>query len=97
MVEASQIRAWANPKRQPFQITVRLAGGRAFRSEATLTVLQSPDADANPTRLIVKLPATDLKGARAALDQFGSSWGLDSDAIALWADRAAATRCATDR
>jgi hypothetical protein len=95
MVETSHIRVWANPKRQSFQITVMLAGGRAFRSEATLAVLQSPNADADPTRLIVKLPATDLKGARAALDRFGSSWGLDKDAIALWADRAAATTTAS--
>jgi hypothetical protein len=91
----SHTRVWANPKRQSFQITVMLAGGRTFRSEAALAVLQSPDADADPTRLIVKLPATDLKGARAALDQFGSSWGLDKDAIALWADRAAATTTAS--
>jgi hypothetical protein len=95
MVEASHTRVWANPKRQPFQVTVKLAGGRAFRSEATLAVLQSPDADTNPTRLIVKVPATDLKGARATLDQLGSSWGLDRDAIALWADRAAATTTAS--
>jgi hypothetical protein len=95
MVEASHTRVWANPKRQSFQITVLLAGGRSFRSQATLAVLQSPDADADPTRLIVKLPATDLKGARSALDQFGSSWGLDKDAIALWADRAAATTTAS--
>jgi hypothetical protein len=95
MAEASHARVWANPKRPSFQITVMLAGGRAFRSEATLAVLQSPDQDANPTRLIVKLPATDLKGARATLDQLGSVWGLDKDAIALWADRAAATTTAS--
>jgi hypothetical protein len=95
MVEASHTQVWANPKRQFFQITVMLAGGRAFRSEATLAVVQSPGADADPTRLIVKLPATDLKGTRSALDQFGSSWGLDKDAIAHWADRAAVTTTAS--
>jgi hypothetical protein len=94
IAEASHARVWANPKRQPFQLTVTLADGRAFRSVAALAVLQSPDPDVNPTRLIVKLPATDLEGARATLDQFGSSWGLDKDEVALWADRAAATTTA---
>ena len=55
----------------------------------------SPDPAVNATRLIVKLPATDLKGARDTLDQLASSWGLDKDEIALWADRAAATTTAS--
>jgi len=91
MAEASSDRIWAQPHRQPFQITALLPNERAFTSESTLTVLLSPDPDANPTRLIVKLPATDHEGARATLDDFASSWGLDKDEIALWADRAAAT------
>jgi hypothetical protein len=95
MAAASSDRVWAQQHRQPFQLNVLLPDGRAFRSETTLAVLLSPDPDANPTRLIVKLPATDLEGARAPLDQLASSWGLDKDEIALWADRAAATTTAS--
>jgi hypothetical protein len=95
MAEASSDRIWAQPHRQPFQVTLILPGGRAFRSESTLTVLLSPDPEANPTRLIVKTPATDLEGARATLDHLAPTWGLDKDEIALWTDRAAAATTAT--
>jgi hypothetical protein len=95
MAEASSDRTWAQPQRQPFQITVMLPNRRAFRSETTLAVLLSPDPTVNATRLIVKLPGTDLKSARDTLDQLASGWGLDKDEIALWADRAAATTTAS--
>jgi hypothetical protein len=95
MTEGSSDRIWAQPHRQLFQLVVTLPNGRAFRSEATLAVLLSPNPDANPTRLIVKLPATDLEGARATLDQLVPSWGLDKDELALWADRAAAATTAS--
>jgi hypothetical protein len=90
MADGSSDRIWAQPQRQLFQLVVTLPHGRALRSEAALAVLLSPNPDANPTRLIVKLPATDLEGARTTLDQLASSWGLDKDELALWADRAAA-------
>jgi hypothetical protein len=95
MAEASNDRTWAQPHRQPFPITVMLPNRRAFRSETTLAVMLSPDPDTNPKRLIVKLPAADLKGARDTLDQLASSWGLDKGEIALWAERAAATTTAS--
>src|SRR5262249_6968190 len=95
MPEASSDRIWAQRHRQPFHLTVLLPNGRAFRSESTLAVMLSPDPDANPTRLIVKLPATDLEGARAALDELASGWGLDKDEIALWSGLAAATTTAS--
>jgi hypothetical protein len=95
MAAASSDRIWAQPHRQPFHVTVLLPNGRVFRSETTLAVLLSPDPAANPTRLIVKLPARDLEGARAILEQLASSWGLDKEEIALWVERAAAATTAS--
>jgi hypothetical protein len=95
MTEASSDRISAQPRRQPFQIRVLLPDERTFTSETILAVLLSSEPDANPTRLIVKLPATDHEGARATLEHFASSWALDKDEIALWAVRAAATTTAS--
>jgi hypothetical protein len=94
MPEATSDRVWANPHRHAFRITVLLPGGRAFRSDATLAVLLSPELDANPTRLIVKRPATDLEGARATLADLAPEWGLDTGEIDRWTARAAATTTA---
>jgi hypothetical protein len=84
-------RIWANPQRRPFEIAVALPGGRTFASEAVLVTLPATD----PPRLTVKLPATDLDGARRTLAVFAEDWGIDESQIAAWSARAAAATTAS--
>ena len=88
-------RIWGNPGRRPFHLSVSLPGGRAFSTDAVLAVLSSPEPGGNPTRLTVKLPATDLAGARRTLEEFAPEWQLDEAEIAAWAARAAAVTIAS--
>ena len=94
MADGTSERVWANPHRHPFRVTVLLRDGRTFTSEATLAVVLSSDVDANPTRLIVKRPPTDLAGARETLAELVSEWDIDEREIDRWAARAAATTTA---
>ena len=42
-------RVWMNPDRGPFDITVALPGGRAYRARAAMAVMLSSTAAAIPT------------------------------------------------
>jgi hypothetical protein len=85
----SDTAVWSNPQRRPFRVSVSLPGGRAFSTEAVLAVLSSSEPDGNPTRLTVKLPATDLEGAGRTLAGLPHEWQLDEAEVAAWAARAA--------
>jgi hypothetical protein len=86
---------WTNLERRPFRVSVRLPDGRAFSTEAVLAVLLRPAPDQNPTRLTVKLPATDLEGALRTLAELTPDWQLDETEIAAWETRAAAVTTAS--
>jgi len=95
LADASESRVWTNLQRRPFRVSVSLSGGRTFSTEAVLAVLLSPEPDGNPTRLTVKLPATDLAGAQSTLAELAPEWQLDEAEIAKSAARAAAVTTAS--
>jgi len=90
LANGSGSRVWTNPQRRPFRVSITLPAGRTLSTEAVLAVLMSPEPDGNPTRLTVKLPATDLDGVRSTLAELAPEWKLDEADIAAWAARAAA-------
>jgi hypothetical protein len=95
LADESDSRVWTNLQRRPFRVSVLLPGGRTFSTEAVLAVLLSPEPDGNPTRLTVKLPATDLDGALSKLAKLALEWQLDEAEITAWAARAAAVTTAS--
>jgi hypothetical protein len=95
LADDSDSRVWANLQWHPFRVSLALPGGRTFSTEAVLAVLLSPETGGSPTRLTVKLPATDLDGARSTLAELALQWHLDEAEIAAWAARAAAVTTAS--
>jgi hypothetical protein len=95
LAAASDSAVWMNPQRRPFRVSVSLPDASAFSTEALLAVLSSSEPDGNPTRLTVKLPTTDLDGARRTLAMLAPEWQLDKDEVAAWAARAAVVTTAT--
>jgi hypothetical protein len=55
----------------------------------------SAERGGNPTRLTVKLPATDLEGARQILAELTPRWQFEQAEIDAWAARAASATTAT--
>jgi hypothetical protein len=88
-------RIWTNLQRRPFRVSIALPGERRFLTEAVLVVLFSPEPGGNPSRLTVKLPPTDLEGARRTLAQLAADSQLAGAEITAWAARAAATTTAS--
>jgi hypothetical protein len=74
-------RTWASTA-APFPLKVLLPQGRTFTTQARLVVLAND-------RLLVKLPSTDLGGARRILDELARTWRASSEEIAAWAAAAA--------
>ena len=95
LAAAGESDIWTNLERRPFRLSVRLPNGRAFSTEAVLAVLLRPAPDQKPTRLTVKLPATDLEGALRTLAELTPDWQLDETEVAAWATRAAAVTTAS--
>jgi hypothetical protein len=75
-------RVWADLRRRPFVFTVLLPEGRSFSSEVDVAAVYA-------SQLSVKLPLTDLAGARAILTEYVREWQLDEATVAEWAERAA--------
>jgi hypothetical protein len=79
---------------QLFDLTVLLPGLRAFRTPATLAMVD--DEAQGPARLVVKLGhQTGLEGATATLGALADEWGFDPTEVAGWREHAeavAATR-----
>ena len=90
---SSDHRAWASA-RASFPVTVQLPRRRTFTADAVLAVLLTATPGGDPTRLTVKLPATDLEGAHATLAKLAREWNADAAEIAQWA--AAAARVTLD-
>src|SRR5262249_30205610 len=90
LAAGSASRVWTNLQRRAFPVSVSLPDGSTFSSEAVLAVLLSPETNESPTRLTVKLPATDLPGVRRTLARLPQGWQLDEADVATWAARAAA-------
>jgi hypothetical protein len=90
---ASDHRAWERAG-APFELTVRLPHGRTYAATARLAVMRSTTPGSDPTRLSVKLPTTDLAGAKAALLALAREWHADADETEQWA--AAAARVTLD-
>ncbi|HYM54003.1 MAG TPA: hypothetical protein VES97_01465 [Solirubrobacteraceae bacterium] len=82
------VRAWANPRHQPFPIEVRLAGDRRYAGQAQLVKLYRPMLASSPMRATVKLPAASLETAERTLRQLAGDWSLDEDAITTWREEA---------
>ena len=80
-------RIWTDRRRRPFAFAVRLPDERVFSAEATVAAVFS-------SRLSVKLPMTDLAGARAILDAYVREWQLGEAEVREWEERAAATTTA---
>jgi hypothetical protein len=74
-------RTWASTA-APFPLKVLLPEGRTFTTQARLVVLAGD-------RLLVKLPSTDLGGARRTLDELARRWHADGEEVAAWAAAAA--------
>jgi hypothetical protein len=74
-------RTWASTA-APFPLKVLLPEGRTFTTQARLVVLAND-------RLLVKLPSTDLHGARRTLDELARTWHADGEEVAAWASAAA--------
>lgn len=74
-------RTWASTA-TPFPLRVLLPEERTFTTQARLVVLTND-------RLLVKLPSTDLPGARLTLDELARTWHADGDEVAAWAEAAA--------
>ena len=84
----SDHRAWASAAGS-FALTVLLPGAGAYATVARLAVLVSSAPSRNPSRLTVKLPATDLEGAHETLAELARRWNLEEAAVARWAAAAA--------
>ena len=81
-------RTWASTA-TPFPLKVLLPQGRTCTTQARLVVLTSSAPGGDPDRLLVKLPSTDLTGARRTLDELAQTWHADEDEVARWAEAAA--------
>ena len=80
--------AWTQP-RGTFALAVSLPDGRCFTADARSAVLVAQDQGGRPTRLVVKLAATDFEAARSTLVALAGKWGADRGAIDGWASAAA--------
>ncbi len=78
-------RAWTGAAHRAFRVTVLLPGSRAYVALATLAALVSPEPGGEPARLTVKLPPTDLAGARRTLEDLAREWSLDAAEVTRWA------------
>src|SRR5207248_675880 len=82
------VRAWSNPRHQPFPVDVRLPRNRYYRGQAQLVKLYRPEHASSPTRLTVKLPATDLRTAEQTLQQLAREWFFGAEAVGTWSAEA---------
>jgi hypothetical protein len=91
--EGTDSRAWMNPNRQPFDVTVELPGGRLYRTRAELAVMLSSTRAGGPDRLTVQLPPAGLEATDRLITQYAAEWGFPTDAVTGW--RTGAERRAT--
>jgi hypothetical protein len=86
-------RVWMNPGRAPFDVTITLPGGRAYRARAEMAVMLSSARDGDPDRLTVQLPPAGLDTAAQLIGEYAAQWGFPAAAAAAW--RTSASRRAS--
>lgn len=84
----SDNRIWGSGDREPFEVTVALAGGRVYRTPATLAVLFASRIGGDPDRLTVRLPSTSLHQTDELLRRYATEWNFPADAVESWRARA---------
>jgi hypothetical protein len=80
----SDSRVWMNANRRPFDLTVLLPDGRAYRAPAALAILRSSAPGGEPDRLTVQLPPAGLDVTERLLTEYATAWGFPIDAVAGW-------------
>jgi len=78
------VRAWADPRHNPFPISVRLPDSKHYLGQAQLVKLYLPARASSPMRLTVKLPAANLQLTIRTLQELRQEWNLDQGAIEAW-------------
>jgi hypothetical protein len=81
---------WMNPRRTPFDLTVKLPQERDYQVRAELAVKLSSARGGNPDRLTVQLPPESLDATVRRLGDYAVEWGFPPNAVAAW--RAGAVR-----
>lgn len=79
-------RVWMNPNRRPFDLTVRLPGGRAYRIRAAEAVMLNSSPGGDPDRLMVQRPASGLTAGttEALIRRYAAEWGFAAEAAEGW-------------
>jgi hypothetical protein len=79
-------RVWMNPNRRPFDLSVRLPGGRVYRTRAAEAVMLSSTPAGDPDRLTVQPPAAglDADATQRLIAQYAAEWGFPADAATGW-------------
>ncbi len=75
---------WMNPRRTPFDLTVKLPQGREYHAQAELAVKLSSARGGNPDRLTVQLPPESLIATAQRLGDYAGDWGFPPNAVAAW-------------
>ena len=82
-------RVWVNPGRAPFDVTVTLPFGRAYRARAEMAVMLASAPAGDPDRLTVQLPPASLDATARLLGDYAAQWGFPADAVTDWHTSAA--------
>jgi len=80
----SGARAWMNPHRAPFDITIVLPGQRRYHTRAEMAVMLSSARAGDPDRLAVQLPPASLDATARLIDGYAEQWALPGDAVEAW-------------
>jgi hypothetical protein len=82
-------RVWVNPGRAPFDVTIMLPGGRAYRARAEMAVMLGSTPAGDPDRLTVQLPPASLDATARLIGDYAARWGFPADAVTDWRTSAA--------
>jgi hypothetical protein len=79
-------RLWMNRNRRPFDLTVLLAGGRAYRTRAAEAVMLSLTPGGDPDRLMVQPPASELSAdtTMELIMQLAARWSFPAAEAVRW-------------
>lgn len=86
--KGSSSRVWMRADRKPFDLTVALPNGRAYRAQAAMAAALSSTIGGEPDRLTVQLPSADLEAIERLLVQYASEWGFPRNAVTAWRNEA---------
>jgi hypothetical protein len=77
-------RVWMNPRREPFDVTVALPGGREYHARAEMAVMLGSTRAGDPDRLTIQLPPASLDATARLIGDYAAQWGFPADAAAAW-------------